>query len=199
MEYNNGVHGLQGLPSNPMNAPVSNTLAPNLTNLNPSLPLAGMMPHPGAMPGFPLPPHLLGAGMPGMLPPRFPFMPGGLPGLPPGFPGMPMPGAAGLSFQPQRLFPGFPGAGGARPHLAAANTGSSNTTTGLDPNNDITCWTEHSSEEGRKYWYNSVTFISTYEKPFCLKTPEERSIPPCTWKEYTADGKVYYSNGKEST
>ena len=68
------------------------------------------------------------------------------------------------------------------------------------PSNDITCWTEHKSDAGLKYWYNRVTLVSTYDKPFCLKTPEERSIPPCAWKEYTAaDGKNYYSNGKEST
>lgn len=69
----------------------------------------------------------------------------------------------------------------------------------IDPSNDITCWTEHKSDAGLKYWYNRVTLISTYDKPFCLKSPEERSIPPCAWKEYTAtDGKKYYSDGKES-
>ena len=32
-----------------------------------------------------------------------------------------------------------------------------------------------------------------------LKTPEERSIPPCKWKEYSAaDGKKYYSDGTTS-
>jgi hypothetical protein len=111
--------------------------------------------------------------------------------MPPGAPAFPFPG--GLPFPPR--LPVLPLAG--RP-LPAPN-GNANNSNGLDPNNDISCWTEHVSEDGRKYWYNSVTFISTYEKPFCLKTPEERSIPPCTWKEYTADGKVYYSNGKEST
>jgi pre-mRNA-processing factor 40 len=70
----------------------------------------------------------------------------------------------------------------------------------IDPNNDVSCWAEHESEAGLKYWYNRVTLVSTYDKPFCLKTPEERAIPPCAWKEYTAaDGKKYYSNGKEST
>lgn len=70
----------------------------------------------------------------------------------------------------------------------------------IDPNNDVSCWAEHESEVGRKYWYNRVSLVSTYDKPFCLKTPEERSIPPCAWKEYiSADDKKYYSNGKEST
>mmetsp|Transcript_10007 Transcript_10007/g.8958 ORF Transcript_10007/g.8958 Transcript_10007/m.8958 type:complete len:896 (-) Transcript_10007:86-2773(-) len=68
-----------------------------------------------------------------------------------------------------------------------------------DPNNEQANWSAHQTPDGRKYWYNKVTLQSTYEKPFCLKTPEERSIPPCSWKEYFADGKKYYSNGKEST
>lgn len=68
-----------------------------------------------------------------------------------------------------------------------------------DPINDVQSWSEHDAEDKRKYWYNRVTGTSTYDKPACLKTPEERSIPPCKWKEYTsADGKKYYSDGKES-
>ena len=68
-----------------------------------------------------------------------------------------------------------------------------------DPNNEVSSWSEHEAEDKRKYWYNRVTGTSTYDKPFCLKTPEERSIPPCKWKEYTSgDGKKYYSDGKES-
>lgn len=69
-----------------------------------------------------------------------------------------------------------------------------------DPNNEVSSWSEHVAEDKRKYWYNRVNGTSTYDKPFCLKTPEERSIPPCKWKEYTAaDGKKYYSDGKESS
>eukprot|EP00981_Chlorochromonas_danica_P001225 scaffold268_cov210-Ochromonas_danica.AAC.20 len=68
----------------------------------------------------------------------------------------------------------------------------------LDPNNDASLWAEYMTAEGRKYWYNAVTLVSTLDKPFCLKTPEERAIPPCPWKEYVTDGKVYYSDGKES-
>ena len=84
--------------------------------------------------------------------------------------------------------PGYPA-----PSVAAAMAPA------VDPNNDITCWSEHETADKRKYWYNKVTGASTYDKPFCLKTPEERSIPPCPWKEYTsADGKKYYSDGKES-
>jgi hypothetical protein len=68
-----------------------------------------------------------------------------------------------------------------------------------DPMNDMASWSEHEAEDKRKYWYNRVNGTSTYDKPFCLKTPEERSIPHCKWKEYTsADDKKYYSDGKES-
>mmetsp|Transcript_24609 Transcript_24609/g.26920 ORF Transcript_24609/g.26920 Transcript_24609/m.26920 type:complete len:825 (-) Transcript_24609:144-2618(-) len=144
-----------------------------------------------------IPPTL--GGIPPILPPRLPItaplsaLPGFPGALPAGIPGLPLPGV--MPFVPPRFPLSFPLPG--RPLAAAAAVTSSS---GLDPNNDITCWSEHTSEEGRKYWYNSVTYVSTYEKPFCLKTPEERSIPPCPWKEYAAEGgKTYYSNGKEST
>jgi pre-mRNA-processing factor 40 len=67
-----------------------------------------------------------------------------------------------------------------------------------DPNNEVANWSEHDTDDGRKYWYNKVNLVSTYDKPFCLKSPEERSIAPCKWKEYSADGKKYYSDGVES-
>lgn len=69
----------------------------------------------------------------------------------------------------------------------------------MDPNNDVSAWSMYESEDGRKYWHNRINNSSTYDKPFCLKTPEERSIPPCPWKEYKSpEGKLYYSNGTES-
>lgn len=67
-----------------------------------------------------------------------------------------------------------------------------------DPNNDFSSWSEHTAADGRQYYYNKITKKSTYDKPECLKSAEERSIPPCPWKEYSADGKKYYSDGKES-
>lgn len=67
-----------------------------------------------------------------------------------------------------------------------------------DPTNDATCWSEHLTEDGKKYWYNMKTQVSTFDKPLVLKTPEERAIPPCAWKEYNANGQTYYSNGKDS-
>ena len=66
-----------------------------------------------------------------------------------------------------------------------------------DSNNDASAWSEHEAPtDRRKFWFNRITNVSTFDKPTCLKTPEERSIPPCSWKEYcTSDGKKYYSNG----
>jgi hypothetical protein len=67
-----------------------------------------------------------------------------------------------------------------------------------DPNNDASSWSQHETEDKRKYWYNRLSLMSSFEKPFCLKSPEERSIPPCPWKEYSSGGRKYYSNGTES-
>jgi pre-mRNA-processing factor 40 len=83
-----------------------------------------------------------------------------------------------------------------------------------DPNN----WTEHTAGDGRKYYHNKVTKVSTYDRPACLdkdqqqaanagesgaggaaKPPGPPALPPCRWKEYkTAEGKTYYSDGSKS-
>lgn len=36
-------------------------------------------------------------------------------------------------------------------------------------------WTEHKAPDGRLYFYNSITRVSTYEKPAELKTPQEKA------------------------
>jgi len=63
-------------------------------------------------------------------------------------------------------------------------------------------WTEHTTPEGRKYWYNSKTQESTWVKPDELKTEAEKKLNNCPWKQYTAEnGKPYYFNSitKESS
>ena len=83
------------------------------------------------------------------------------------------------------------------PHRPIMPINSSTTT--IDPNNDVSAWSEHQMEDGKKFWFNRILGTSTYDKPFVLKSPEERSIPPCKWKEYTTnDGRKYYSDGNES-
>jgi hypothetical protein len=93
---------------------------------------------------------------------------------------------------PQGAWPGGPpGPQGAPPPAASGIQ---------DSNNDASAWSEHVTEKDkRKYWYNKISQKSTFDKPGCLKTPEERSIPPCAWKEYaTAEGKKYYHNGTDT-
>lgn len=152
------------------------TVVPNLAT--PSVPgVPPVIPGvPGVPFGMPLP------NFPGMMPPM--GMPGFVP--PPGFP-RPM-GIPGMPLPPRMPFLPPPRA-----------SGGGNNERATDPANDASCWAEHKSEHGRRYWYNVVTQTSTYDKPLCLKTPEERAIPPCPWKEYAnSDGKVYYSNGTDS-
>lgn len=131
--------------------------------------------------------------MPPMAFPRPAMLQQTLSGLPPAMPTMPtmhtMPGMAGM-------MPGMM-PGGVLPHHPTVPTSVARTMN--DPNNDVTCWVEYQTDDQVKYWYNKVTQTSTYDKPFCLKTPEERSIQPCSWKEYkTAEGKSYYSNGQDT-
>lgn len=55
-------------------------------------------------------------------------------------------------------------------------------------------WTEHKHNDGRCYYYNKVTKQSSWDKPECLKTAEEKGNTT-VWKEYkTADGRTYYYN-----
>jgi len=59
---------------------------------------------------------------------------------------------------------------------------------------EASAWTEHTHADGRRYYYNKVTKQSSWDKPHCLKTNEER-LNTTQWKEYkTADGRDYYYN-----
>ncbi|ORX60771.1 hypothetical protein BCR36DRAFT_314557 [Piromyces finnis] len=55
-------------------------------------------------------------------------------------------------------------------------------------------WTTHTDPNGRKYYYNTETKQSSWEKPDELKTPLEKALSKCPWKEYTSNGKKYYYN-----
>mmetsp|Transcript_91046 Transcript_91046/g.253499 ORF Transcript_91046/g.253499 Transcript_91046/m.253499 type:complete len:563 (-) Transcript_91046:107-1795(-) len=60
--------------------------------------------------------------------------------------------------------------------------------------NEADAWTEHTHSDGRRYYYNRVTKQSSWDKPDCLKSAEER-LNTTSWKEYkTADGRDYYYN-----
>ncbi|PQP93470.1 pre-mRNA-processing protein 40A isoform X1 [Prunus yedoensis var. nudiflora] len=56
-------------------------------------------------------------------------------------------------------------------------------------------WQEHTSGDGRRYYFNRRTKQSSWEKPLELMTPMERADASTVWKEYTSsDGKKYYYN-----
>ncbi|KAG2177831.1 hypothetical protein INT43_003078, partial [Umbelopsis isabellina] len=56
-------------------------------------------------------------------------------------------------------------------------------------------WTEHTTPEGRKYWFNNATKTSTWEKPEDLLTEVEKALRECEWQEHTTpEGKKYYSH-----
>ncbi|KAE8008160.1 hypothetical protein FH972_004700 [Carpinus fangiana] len=64
-----------------------------------------------------------------------------------------------------------------------------------------TDWIEHTSADGRRYYFNKKTRQSSWEKPSDLMTPMERADASTNWKEYTSpDGRKYYYNkvSKES-
>ncbi|KAJ2404360.1 U1 snRNP protein [Coemansia sp. RSA 2526] len=66
---------------------------------------------------------------------------------------------------------------------------------GQDP---VTAWVEYTSPDGRAYFYNRDTKVTTWEKPDELKTQQERDS---VWKEYAKDGRPYWYNTqtKQST
>ncbi|CAN6445562.1 unnamed protein product [Victoria cruziana] len=56
-------------------------------------------------------------------------------------------------------------------------------------------WQEHTSVDGKRYYYNKNTKQSSWEKPLELMTPIERADASTVWKEFTtAEGRKYYYN-----
>ncbi|XP_024976547.1 pre-mRNA-processing protein 40A-like isoform X2 [Cynara cardunculus var. scolymus] len=56
-------------------------------------------------------------------------------------------------------------------------------------------WIEHTSRNGKRYYHNKKTKLSSWEKPLDLMSPIERADASTDWKEYTApDGRKYYYN-----
>ncbi|XVE93531.1 hypothetical protein REPUB_Repub01dG0202700 [Reevesia pubescens] len=59
----------------------------------------------------------------------------------------------------------------------------------------LTDWIEHTSANGRRYYFNKKTRQSSWEKPLELMTPIERADASTNWKEFTSpDGRKYYHN-----
>ncbi|KAK3160963.1 hypothetical protein QOZ80_1BG0069460 [Eleusine coracana subsp. coracana] len=56
-------------------------------------------------------------------------------------------------------------------------------------------WQEHTATDGKKYYYNKRTKLSSWEKPAELMTPLERADASTQWKEFTTpEGRKYYYN-----
>lgn len=62
----------------------------------------------------------------------------------------------------------------------------------------MSVWQAHTGEDGRTYYYNSVTQESKWEKPDELLTPIERALASSKWKEYTAEGGVKYWHNQDT-
>lgn len=55
-------------------------------------------------------------------------------------------------------------------------------------------WTEHTTPEGRKFYFNRETKQSTFVKPDIMKSAVEKKLPTSDWKEYIKGDKRYYYN-----
>ncbi|RDX79895.1 Pre-mRNA-processing protein 40A, partial [Mucuna pruriens] len=74
-------------------------------------------------------------------------------------------------------------------------------TTSTDPattatnQQSLSDWQEHTSADGRRYYYNKRTRQSSWEKPLELMSPVERADASTVWKEFTSsEGRKYYYN-----
>jgi pre-mRNA-processing factor 40 len=67
----------------------------------------------------------------------------------------------------------------------------------------MNAWTTHSTPDGREYYYNTITRVTTWEKPTEIKTPLEvtsfrlyqLALEKSDWTMHsTPDGKKYFHN-----
>jgi len=150
--------------------------------------------------------------------PRMPMMnrpPMNGPGIPPSGPRMlgPMPNMQNgppnnmmgpcNQNMPSNMMPGPPGVSiNSGPPGSSPSCPTEEGSKQSNGNETKTCvWTEHHAPDGRKYYYNTTTRQSKWEKPDEMKSEEEILLSKCPWKEYKADsGKAYYYNSatKES-
>jgi hypothetical protein len=138
-------------------------------------------------------------GMPGMPGPGMPGMPGpGMPGMPgPGMPGMP---GSGMLMMPLSM----PGGGPVpfRDPSALAMMKKQEEEQTIDPNNDISCWSEHISDvDQRKYWHNKTTKESTYDlsiRPQGSEAFDADNFLELNCSFAFSGGKTFYSDGSTS-
>ncbi|EMD91723.1 hypothetical protein COCC4DRAFT_69189 [Bipolaris maydis ATCC 48331] len=55
-------------------------------------------------------------------------------------------------------------------------------------------WTSAKTPDGREYYYNTITKLTTWEKPDELKDDVERALPGTGWAAHWADGKRYFAH-----
>ena len=151
--------------------------------------------------------HGPGNNMPpmGWGPPRMPMMGGPPMRGPGGMHGMGMGPPPGMQGGPPGMMPG--GQGGMPPGMnmmppGMNNGGQNDEDQGkgrllVGSDGKKTDWTEHTAPDGRKYYYNTVSKQSKWEKPDELKSEAEIMLSKCPWKEYKADsGKAYFYNSE---
>ncbi|CAA9958432.1 hypothetical protein CFE70_001971 [Pyrenophora teres f. teres 0-1] len=54
-------------------------------------------------------------------------------------------------------------------------------------------WTAATNTDGREYYYNTITKVTTWDKPDELKDDVERALPGSGWTAHVADGKRYFA------
>merc|ERR1719313_561955 len=60
---------------------------------------------------------------------------------------------------------------------------------------DMQGWSEHQNQDGRRFYHHAEDGVSQWEKPACLKTPEEAKLTD--WEEYRIwNGREFFFNKK---
>ncbi|CAL0323726.1 unnamed protein product [Lupinus luteus] len=79
--------------------------------------------------------------------------------------------------------------------VQSSDSTSTDARTSTPNQQSLSDWQEHTSADGRRYYYNKRTRQSSWEKPLELMSPIERADASTVWKEFTSsDGKKYYYN-----